>query len=177
MWLLDIPEQDKFSVNEEQRIVDTNTNQQNISFINKENINKTPNKLKRDRKSSKENISFLKFIDNDISNFITNKSNIEEQEKLIIERKQCIKRRKLNLSTIDYTTEKFIDIKKCNNNYRKIRLKKNKYYSKGTKIIGFINNNIELNKNIFIENENIDKYDKFWIIKENRHLIIGSWRR
>jgi len=84
-------------------------------------------------------------------------------------------KRKLNLSTIDYTTEKFIDFKKCNINYRKIRLNKNRMHSINTKIIGFINNNVEM-KSINIDDENIDIYDQFWFIKEKRQLIAGSWR-
>ena len=80
----------------------------------------------------------------------------------------------MNLSTIDYTTEKFIDIKKCSSNFRKIRLNKNKHYNKNTKIIGFLTNNNDIND---ITSENFDKYDQFWVIKENNQLIIGSWRR
>jgi DNA mismatch repair protein MutL len=146
----------------------------NVNLVNKENVSKISNKIKSNKSKSGDDKSYLKFINEDIGNFIQKRSVLGEQEKDIIERKQRIKRRRLNLSTIDYTTEKFIDIKKCSSNFRKIRLNKNKHYNKNTKIIGFLTNNNDIND---ITSENFDKYDQFWVIKENNQLIIGSWRR
>jgi len=124
-----------------------------------------------------DRISNTKLIDDDINNFIPKRSNVSALDNDLIERKQRIKRRKLNLSTIDYTTEKFVDIKSCKSNYHKLRLNKNKVYSKNTKIIGFLNNNIEEENGIENYDESIDKYDQFWVLKENQQLIFGSWKR
>ena len=118
-----------------------------------------------------------KLIDDDISNFISKKRDLSILDKDVMERKQRIKRRKLNLSTVDYTTEKFVDITSCIRNYRKIRLLKNKRNSMNVKIVGFINNNIKENENIVDNDINIDKYDQFWVIRDNKQLILGSWRR
>jgi len=52
-----------------------------------------------------DRISNTKLIDDDINNFIPKRSNVSALDNDLIERKQRIKRRKLNLSTIEYTTE------------------------------------------------------------------------
>ncbi|ORX87074.1 hypothetical protein BCR32DRAFT_289610 [Anaeromyces robustus] len=149
----------------------------NISTMNEDNIKKNNIKQKKENKSiSNNDLQYIKFINDDINNFIPKKRELSLLEKEIMERKQRIKRRKLNLSTIDYTTEKFIDFKKCNTNYRKIRLNKSKIHSVNTRIVGFINNSVEM-KNINYDDEKIDIYDQFWFIKERRQLIAGSWRR
>jgi len=144
---------------------------------NNTNINNIKRTVKNDTIDNNVQIS-LKFIDDNISNFIPRKTDLSILDKDLIERKQRVKRRKLNLSTVDYTAEKFVDISSCSKNYFKIRLQKNKRHSINKRIIGFINNNTEGNKSIDInDNANFDKYDQFWIIKDNKHLIIGSWKR
>ncbi|ORX44339.1 hypothetical protein BCR36DRAFT_128317 [Piromyces finnis] len=147
-----------------------------ISFINKEKTNCTANFQNIDSSTIKTyEIRNQKFIDNDISNFLLMQNNTSVLEKDTVERKQSIKRRKLNLSTIDYTTEKFVDIKSCKNNYHKVRLNKNKIYSKNIRIIGFLSSNTGKEQNIEY-NENNDKYDQFWVIKDDKQLIVGSWK-